>query len=240
MTWFLEHADVVGRLAVQHAYLAGVPLLIGLVLALPLGWLAQRGGPWRPILLTGTGLLYTIPSLALFVLIPLVLGTRILDPVNVLVAMTIYTIALLVRSVADGLASVPAETAAAATAMGYGGWRRLVTVELPLAIPVIAAGLRVAAVSNVSIVSVASLIGVAQLGSLLTDGYQRFYGEVLLVGIAACVVLALLFDVVIVGVTRLLTPWARAGRGAAPGSGPGSHAGSGAGSGGGPRAGGAA
>ena len=116
---------------------------------------------------TGTGLLYTIPSLALFVLIPLVRGTRILDPVNVLVAMTIYTIALLVRSVADGLASVPAETAAAATAMGYGGWRRLVTVELPLAIPVIAAGLRVAAVSNVSIVSVASLIGVAQLGSCL-------------------------------------------------------------------------
>jgi osmoprotectant transport system permease protein len=212
MTWFLEHAGAVGQLAVQHAYLAGLPLLIGLLLALPLGWLAQRGGWWRQALLTGTGLLYTIPSLALFVLIPLVLGTKILDPVNVLVAMTIYTIALLVRSVADGLASVPAETVAAATAMGYGGLRRRLAVDLPLAIPVIAAGLRVAAVSNVSIVSVASLIGVAQLGSLLTDGYQRFYGEELLVGIVCCVLLALAFDLVIVVLSRLLTPWTRAGR----------------------------
>ena len=204
MTWFLEHAGAVGQLAAQHAYLAGLPLLIGLLIALPLGWLAQRGGWWRPVLLSGTGLLFTIPSLALFVLIPLVLGTKILDPVNVLVAMTIYTVALLVRAVADGLAAVPEQTAAAATAMGYGGLRRLLAVDLPLAVPVISAGLRVAAVSNVSIVSVASLIGVAQLGTLLTDGYQRFYGDVLLVGIVACVVLALLFDLAIVLLTRCL------------------------------------
>lgn len=215
MSWFLEHTDAVAQLAVQHAYLAGLPLLLGLLIALPLGWLAQRGGWWRPLLLSGTGLLYTIPSLALFVLIPLVLGTKILDPVNVLVAMTVYTVALLVRSVADGLASVPEQTSAAATAMGYGGVRRLAAVDLPLAVPVISAGLRVAAVSNVSIVSVASLIGVAQLGSLLTDGYQRFYGDELLVGIVACVLLALAFDLAIVVLTWVLTPWRRAGRGPA-------------------------
>lgn len=221
MSWFLEHPGAVAQLAAQHAYLAGVPLLIGLLLALPLGWAAQRWPKARPLLLGGTGLLYTIPSLALFVLIPLVIGTKILDPVNVLVAMTIYSIALLVRSVADGLASVPADTSAAAMAMGYGGLRRLATVDLPLAVPVIAAGLRVAAVSNVSIVSVASLIGVAQLGSLLTDGYQRFYGEELLVGIVCCVLLALAFDVLILAVTWLLTPWRRAGGGPAAGRGAG-------------------
>lgn len=215
MSWLASHLDAVWQLGVQHAYLAGLPLLIGLAIALPLGWLASRGGWARPVLLSGSGLLYTIPSLALFVLIPLILGTKILDPVNVLVAMTLYTVALLVRSVADGLGSVPPDVSAAATAMGYGGLARLARVDLPLAVPVIAAGLRVAAVSNVSIVSVASLIGVAQLGTLLTDGYQRAYADELLVGIGACIALALAFDLVIVAAAWVATPWRRAGRGGA-------------------------
>ena len=103
MTWFLDHRAEVLDLAVRHLYLAGVPLLIGLLLALPLGWLARRFRPLYPPLIIGTGLLYTIPSLALFILMPGFIGTQILDPVNVLIAMTIYTIALLVRTVADGL-----------------------------------------------------------------------------------------------------------------------------------------
>ena len=116
--------------------------------------------PWLYTpLVVGTGLLYTIPSLALFVLMPLFLGTRILDTVNVVVAMTIYTVALLTRTVADALAAVDESVSSSATAMGFGALRRLLTVELPLAVPVIAAGMRVAAVSNVSIVSVAALIG---------------------------------------------------------------------------------
>jgi osmoprotectant transport system permease protein len=98
--------------------------------------------------------------------------------------------------------------------MGLGPVRRLATVELPLAVPVISAGLRVAAVSNVSIVSVAAVIGVSQLGSLFTDGFQRDFLDPLIAGIVACVVLALLFDLVIVLVVRLLTPWVRAGGGA--------------------------
>ncbi|WP_040159268.1 ABC transporter permease [Mobilicoccus massiliensis] len=212
MTWLPENIDTVGSLALAHSYLAGLPLLFGLLLALPLGWAAHRWERVRPIVVVGTGLLYTIPSLALFVLMPLVLGTKILAPENVLVAMTIYTVALLVRTVADGLDSVPDNVAAAATAMGYGQVARTLRIDLPLAVPVIAAGLRVAAVSNVSIVSIASLIGVAQLGNLLTDGYGRAFPEVLWVGILACVLLALLFDVVIVVLARVLTPWTRAGR----------------------------
>lgn len=209
MTWAADHWRQILDLTGNHVVLAGIPLLLGLLLALPLGWAARRWQAAYPLFVTASGLLYTIPSLALFILMPLILGTRILDPVNVIAAMTVYTIALLVRTVADGLGSVPVEVSAAATAMGYRGLRRFVGVDLPLAVPVIIAGLRVAAVSNVSIVSVASLIGVPQLGDLLTDGYNRAIGDELAAGILACLVLALAFDVVILGIGRLLTPWQR-------------------------------
>lgn len=193
----------------RHTYLAGAPLVIGLLIALPLGWLAHRSPAARPVLLAGSGLLYTIPSLALFVLMPLLLGTRILDPINVVAAMTVYTVALLVRTVFDGLGAVPETVRQAATAMGFGRIARLLRVELPLAVPVIAAGLRVASVSNVSIVSVASLIGVPQLGSLLTDGYNRAFADPLLVGIVGCLLLATVFDLAVVAAARLATPWLR-------------------------------
>jgi osmoprotectant transport system permease protein len=209
VSWALDHlGDIVGR-ALEHAWLAGLPLLIGLLLALPLGWLAQRRAWLRGPLLGVTGLLYTIPSLALFILLPVILGTGILDSINVVVAMTIYTIALLTRTVSDALGAVDPSTRQAAVAMGYSGPARFVAVELPLAVPVLAAGLRVAAVSNVSIVSVASLIGVDQLGYFLTDGYAKSFATEVWVGIIACVVLALVFDLVIQAVTWVLTPWTR-------------------------------
>lgn len=212
MTVLDTDLEEVVSLAVQHAYLAGVPLLLGLMISLPLGWVALRRRWLYPSVILGTGLLYTIPSLALFVLLPGILGTRILDPVNVVVAMTLYTIALLTRSVADGLAAVPGHVRQAATAMGYGPVRRLVAVELPMAVPVISAGLRVAAVSNVSMVSVAALIGVSQLGLLFTDGFSRSAMGPIVMGVLGCVLLALLFDLLILAVTRLLTPWLRAVR----------------------------
>jgi len=212
MTWFFGHLWQVGGLLITHAVLAIVPLVVGLVLAIPLGWLAHHYRWLRAPLVAGTGLLYTIPSLALFVLMPLVLGTGILDPLNVVIALTIYTVALLVRTVVDGLDSVPDEVAQAATAMGLGPVRRFFVVELPLAVPVISAGLRVAAVSNVSVVSVAALLGIAQLGSLFTDGFARDFVDPILVGILACMLLALVLDVVILSVGRVLTPWLRRGR----------------------------
>lgn len=196
----------------QHVLLAGIPLLIGLAIALPLGWLATRVKWLKPLLIGGSGLLYTIPSLALFIVMPIILGTKILSPLNVIGAMTLYTLALLVRTVTDGLDAVPATVNQAATAIGYSRIKRFLGVELPLAVPVIASGLRVAAVSNVSIVSVATLIGVPNLGYYLQDGYQREYWTEIWVGIIGCLILALLFDVVIQLGARLLTPWQRARR----------------------------
>lgn len=201
--------STVGELLLRHIYLAGLPLLLGLLISLPLGWLATRYRWLAPPMIAGTGLLYTIPSLALFIMLPLLLGTTIISDTNVLVAMTIYAVALLTRTVADALASVPSSVRQAATAMGYGELRRTLAVDLPLAIPVITAGLRVAAVSNVSIVSVAALIGVSQLGQLFTDGFNRNVMGPIMVGIGACVVLALALDALIALASRVLTPWQR-------------------------------
>ena len=208
--YYRENADQINDWLVWHARLSALPLLFGLLIALPLGWLARRYRWLYPPMVTVAGLLYTIPSLALFILLPGILKTRILDPSNVVVALTIYTVALLVRVVADALGAVPADVLQAATAMGYRRVGRLLRVELPIAVPVIAAGLRVAAVSNVSLVSVAALIGIPQLGQLFTNGFQLSYQTPILLGILLSVLLALVFDTVIQVVARVLTPWRRA------------------------------
>lgn len=210
ITYFKQHHSEIFTWLGYHVWLSALPVLLGLVIALPLGWLAQRYRWLYAPLISVAGLLYTIPSIALFVVLPGILGTKVLDPANVAVALTIYTVALLVRVVADGLASVPDDVAQAATAMGYKRFQRLVAVELPIAVPVIAAGLRVAAVSNVSLVAVAATIGVPELGQLFTNGFQLSYFTPILIGIVLCLALALVFDTAIVLTTRLLTPWRRA------------------------------
>jgi len=210
ITYFKQHHDEIINWLGNHVWLSALPVLLGLIIALPLGWLANRYRWLYAPLISVAGLLYTIPSIALFVVLPGLLGTKVLDPINVAVALTIYTVALLVRVVADGLASVPEDVAQAATAMGYKRFQRLVAVELPIAVPVIAAGLRVAAVSNVSLVAVAATIGVPELGQLFTNGFQLSYFAPILIGILLCVALALVFDTVIVLTTRALTPWRRA------------------------------
>ena len=193
----------------NNAWLAGVPLVVGFLLALPLGYFASRYRWIYPPTVTATGLLYTIPSLALFILLPGVLHTKILDPLNVAVALTIYTLALLVRVVADALNAVPEEARSTATAMGYTPRQLLLGIELPLAVPVISAGLRVAAVSNVSLVSVAAIIGVPQLGQLFTAGFQTFSNAPILLGLILVILLAFAFDAVILLIARALTPWQR-------------------------------
>lgn len=209
--WLYRESGRIAELFAWHVWLSVIPVVIGLILALPLGWLAQRAGLFRSAMLGAAGLLYTIPSLALFVLLPLVLGTRILDPLNVLVALTIYALALLVRTVSDGLESVSPDVVQAANAMGYRPMHRLLLVELALAVPVIAAGLRVAVVSNVSIVSVAALVGTPQLGLLFTQGLQLRFLTPIIAGIILCIVLAVLLDGIVLFIARRLTPWQAGG-----------------------------
>lgn len=205
--WLYRESGRIAELFAWHLYLSVIPVVIGLALALPIGWIAQRAGLFRAPLLGAAGLLYTIPSLALFVLLPLVLGTRILDPLNVVVALTVYALALLVRTVSDGLDSVSPEVLQAADAMGYRRAARLLKVELPLAIPVIAAGLRVAVVSNVSIVSVAALVGTPQLGMLFTQGLQLQFLTPIIAGIVLCVLLAAVLDGLVLFIAHRLTLW---------------------------------
>jgi osmoprotectant transport system permease protein len=201
----------------DHVWLSALPVGIGLVIALPLGWLASRYRWLYPPMLSISGLLYTIPSIALFVLVPPVLGLKALDPLQVPIALSVYSVALLVRVVADGLGSVPDDVLQAATAMGFGRFQRLIKVELPIAVPVISAGLRVATVSNVSMVAIAGTIGLSNLGQLFTTGFQlssptAYYPPIVL-GIVLCVALALTFDLLIVLANRALTPWRRAVQG---------------------------
>lgn len=194
----------------QHVWLSALPVVIGLVIALPIGYAAKRYSWSYTPLVTFAGLLYTIPSLALFVVIPGVLGTQILDPINVVVPLTIYTVALMVRVIADGLRSVDETVLQAASAMGYSRFQRLLKVELPIAVPVIGAGLRVAVVANVGMVAVAATIGVSQLGTLFTYGKNLFYYAPIVVGLVLSVALAFALDLLIVFFIRLLTPWRKA------------------------------
>jgi osmoprotectant transport system permease protein len=210
MTWVLGNLDLIGGLLLQHLYFALPPIIIGLVLAIPLGWLANRNTALRSALVNISGLLYTIPSLALFVLLPPLLGTGILNPANVIVALTVYTVALLVRTVTDGLGAVPAVVVNSATAMGYTPFRRFLGVELPLAVPVILAGLRVASVSSISLVTVGAVIGFGGLGKMFTDAFQRDIPSETIAGIVLVLLLALALDGLILLAGRALTPWSRA------------------------------
>jgi osmoprotectant transport system permease protein len=219
MDWFLANSGMVLERAGQHLALALVPMVLGLAISIPLAQLARRHQVLRSVVLTASSLLYTIPSLALFIILPTILGTRILDPLNVVVALTIYAVALLVRAALDAFDSVDKDVSQAAAAMGYKPLARFLQVDLPLSLPVMFAGLRVVSVSNISLVSVAALLGVGNLGMLFTDGLQRDFVTEVVVGIVAILVLALLMDAILVLLERILTPWERAGgRGSRPGT----------------------
>lgn len=199
----------------EHVWLALVPVILAFVLAVPIGWLVVRVKPLSQIILAGSSVMYTIPSLALLLLLPGIIGTSVLDPVNVIIALALYSLALLVRTSADALGSIDATAVQAAVSMGYGPVRRWFTIDLPLAMPVLLTGLRVATVANVSMVSVAALIGIGGLGQLFTRGFQLgFYPPPIVIGLVLSVLLAVLADLAIVAVQRLSTPWVTAGKAA--------------------------
>ena len=209
MTWVFNNLDLILELSIAHLRLSVAPILLGFLISLPLGWLAYRFALTRGLLLTLAGLLFTIPSLALFVLLPPLLGISFLSEANVTIALTIYAVAIMTRSVSDALGSVDPAVRQSATAVGYSSWRRFWAVEFPLAGPVILAGLRVAAVSTISLVTVGILIGVQSLGYLFTNGFQRRIVPEIFAGVVMVVVIALLVDYLLVLLGRALMPWTR-------------------------------
>nr|WP_194717170.1 ABC transporter permease [Microbacterium sp. CFBP 13617] len=201
-------------LTLNHIRLSIIPIVLGFLIAIPLGRLTLTGRFARGTVITAMSLLYTIPSLPLFVILPAILGTRVLSDTNLIVALTIYAVAIMVRATSDAFFSVSAETKQAATAMGFSAWRRFWQVEFPLAGPVMLAGLRVVSVSTIALVSVGVLIGSENLGYLFTNGKQRNNLEEVGVGIVATLLIALLFDLILVAAGRILMPWARVDRAA--------------------------
>ncbi|MCV7380340.1 ABC transporter permease [Mycobacterium alsense] len=212
MHYLFSHLHEAWALTVIHLRLSLVPVLIGLAIAVPLGVLVQRAPIPRRLTTATATVVFTIPSLALFVALPMIIGTRILDEANVIVALTAYTAALLVRAVLEALDAVPAQVRDAATAIGYPAIKRMLKVELPLSVPVLIAGLRVVVVTNIAMVSVGSVIGIGGLGTWFTEGYQTDKSDQIVAGIIALFVLAILIDALIVLAGRMATPWERAGR----------------------------
>ena len=212
MHYLLNHLDTAWALTVIHLRLALIPVVLGLLIAVPLGSLVWRRTALRRLTTLTASIIFTIPSLALFVVLPLIIPTRILDEANVIVALTLYTTALLVRAVPEALDAVPDPVRDAAAAVGYTRFAQMVKVELPLSIPVLVAGLRVVAVTNISMVAVGSVIGIGGLGMWFTEGYQADKSDQIVAGIVAVFLLAILIDVLILMAGRLVTPWTRAQR----------------------------
>ena len=206
LDWLDRNGDMLLRALVEHAEITGLALGLGVLLAFPVGLLAFRWRVVYPPVLVATEVLYTIPSLALFVLLLDLVG---LGRTPVVVGLALYSLVILVRNLVEGLRGVPSEVSGAATAMGYGPLRRLLAVELPLAVPFVAAGMRTAAVSTISLVSVGALIGAGGLGQLFVEGFQVANGTEVWAGIVLTVLFAVTVDAIIVMTGRALTPWAR-------------------------------
>lgn len=190
----------------QHLVITVVSVIAGVVIAFPLALLARRLPTLETSVLGVTTAVYTIPSLALF---PLLVPFTGLSATTVVIGLALYALTILVRSMLEGLRSVPEEVRESAIGLGYGATRLLVLVELPLALPVIMAGLRVATVSTVALTTVGSLVAYGGLGNLIKDGVTTNFRAELMTASLLCVLLAVVLDALIVGAQWLLTPWSR-------------------------------
>jgi osmoprotectant transport system permease protein len=204
-SWISSNGALIWQLTWENAKLGVLSALYGLVISLPLGIIAARWRWFYPPALTVINVLYAVPSLALFIALIPAFG---LTDTTVIIALTVFSLCVILPNVVAGLRGVPPAVTQAATAMGYRPLRRLVTVELPLAVPVILAGLRVAVVAGISLASVGQLIGVSSLGYLFIDGLQRSFPTEIYVGLVLVIALALACDLILVAVKRALTPWA--------------------------------
>jgi osmoprotectant transport system permease protein len=205
--WVVEHLDLIGALLLDHVILTALAVGIGLVISFPLAVLAHRNRRLFPPITWAAGILYTIPSLALFALLVPFTG---LTKVTAEIGLVSYTLLILIRNIVVGLDGVPADTKEAARGMGYTDRQLLWRVELPLALPAVVAGIRIATVTTIGLVTVTAIITEGGLGQLILDALQRRLDFTrAFTGASLSLLLAIGADVLLIGVQRFLTPWAR-------------------------------
>src|SRR3954465_817240 len=207
--WVQDHTDEIRQALVEHIQLTVLAVLFGLAIAMPLALLSVRYRHLYGPVIAITGVLYTIPSLALFALLLPLTG---LSRATALVPLTAYTLLILVRNIVTGLDGVPADLKERAAGMGDSRRRQILHVELPLALPAVIAGIRIATVTTIGLVAITALIGQGGLGALMYDGLQRDFRTPLTVGVVLSLALAVVADVLLVLAQRFSTPWARAAK----------------------------
>jgi osmoprotectant transport system permease protein len=204
--WLIRNLPVIGQRLVEHLQLTGIAMAVGFAIAFTLSILIARRAAWYTPVTWVAGVLYTIPSLALFAMLVPITGLSILTAEIGLVS---YTLLILIRNIVSGIRGVPPEVRDAALGMGYTPRQLLWQVELPLAVAVIVAGIRVATVTTIGLTTVTALIGQGGLGALILEGLMRFFSTPLIVGATLSVLLAVAVDGLLVAVQRLCTPWTR-------------------------------
>ena len=206
--WIGDHLDEIWARALEHVQLTVLTIVIGFAISFPLALLAHRHRRIYPPLTWVTGVMYTIPSLALFVALLPITG---LGYTTALIGLVSYTLLIFIRNTVAGLEGVPEDAKEAARGMGYTSRQILWRVEVPLAMPVIVAGVRIAAVTTVGLVTITALIGLGGFGHFILRGLREFFSTLTLLGSVLSVALALVVDVTLLGVERWLTPWAKVG-----------------------------
>ena len=204
--WVGDHIDLILRHTGEHIVYTVIAVTLGLVISIPLAILAYRRARLYPPITWITGLMYTIPSVALFVVMIPITGLSVL---SLEIGLVSYTLLILIRNIVVGLRGVPDDVREAATGMGYTRRQLLWKVEVPLALPAVVAGIRVATVSTIGLVTIGFIIGKGALGELIIDGLNRFFTPEVIVGAVLSVALALTAEVLLLGLERLLTPWSR-------------------------------
>ena len=207
MNWLSGSWALIGELTLTHLSIAVPAIIASVLIAVPIGAWAQSSKGVGGAVLSFLTVLYAVPSLPLLIVIPVLSGIALRSRVNMVVVLTIYGIAVLIRQCAEAFAAVPVDVLESADALGMSRLRRFCTVELPLAVPVIVSGTRVVITSTVSLVTIGAFIGVRSLGTLFTDGFQRGLTVEVLAGLVMTIALALLLDALAVGVGALMTPW---------------------------------
>lgn len=212
--WIVDHAGLIWERFLQHLELTVIPVALGFVISLVVALIVLRRQRAYAAVIVVSGILYTIPSLAAYVIMGSILGLTLLVAV---IPLTTYTLLILVRAIVSGFEAVPAEVLEAAEGMGYTTRQRLLRVEIPLAVPLMIAGIRLATISTIGLATVAAILGnqYGGFGQFLTEGIQNFFATEIYLGAVLSVLLAVAADVLLVLLQRWLTPWARSRAGIA-------------------------